>query len=282
MPLNADRVIGLAIILLLGILSSTAVAEDSPVEAGRLTLQEAVEIALSHHPRLLAARGNLQFQQALVGEARSNYFPQLNAQGNYTRATANTSTSVQSSQAFSQPGQSLNQSLSRGPSNTSFNNYAATLTLQQRIFDFGKTVADVESARETMQGSDLTEMDTRQSVTVNTKVAYFGLLQARRLVQVQEETVKQFKEHLDQAQGFFQAGTRTRYDVTTAEDGARALALLEAAFAVGAPRLEPLLHLTLGLVRAVFLSMTQIVLLISGGALLGALGGLLARGRVAA
>ena len=59
-----------------------------------------------------------------------------------------------------------------------------------------------------------------------------------------------------------------------------ALALLEAAFAVSAPRLEPLLQLTLGLARAVFLSLPQILLLIAGGAFLGALGGLLARGRV--
>ena len=61
-----------------------------------------------------------------------------------------------------------------------------------------------------------------------------------------------------------------------------ALALLEAAFAVGAPRLEPLLQLTLGLARSVFLSLPQILLLIAGGAVLGGLGGLLARGRAVA
>jgi len=61
-----------------------------------------------------------------------------------------------------------------------------------------------------------------------------------------------------------------------------ALALLEAAYAVGAPRLEPLLQLTLGLARAVFLSLPQILLLIVGGAVLGGLGGLLARGRAVA
>jgi cell division transport system permease protein len=61
-----------------------------------------------------------------------------------------------------------------------------------------------------------------------------------------------------------------------------ALGLLEAAFAVGAPRIEPLLQLTLGLARAVFLSLPQILLLITGGAILGGLGGLLARGRAAA
>jgi len=214
---NYCRINVVTFLMTLLFLASNGFAEEPSAAADRLTLQEAVEIALSHHPTLMAARGALQVQQALVGEARSNYFPQLNLQGNYTRATANTAPSVQSSQALSQTGQTLNQALTTAPSNTSFNNYAATLNLQQRIFDFGKTVADVESARETMQSSGLSEMDFRQTVAVNVKVAYFGLLQARRLVQVQEETVRQNKEHLDQTRGFFQAGTRTRYDVTTAE-----------------------------------------------------------------
>ena len=58
-----------------------------------------------------------------------------------------------------------------------------------------------------------------------------------------------------------------------------ALAVLEATYAVAAPRLEPLLPLTLGLQRAIFFSMPQMLLLIAGGGALGAVGGLLARGR---
>jgi cell division transport system permease protein len=60
---------------------------------------------------------------------------------------------------------------------------------------------------------------------------------------------------------------------------ALALAVLEAVYAVAAPRLEPLLPLTLGLERTIFLSPPQMMLLMIGGALLGAMGGLLARGR---
>ena len=201
----------MVLLMALFLFAPNGVAEEPSAAVDRLTLQEAIEEALGHHPSLLAARGTLQVQQALVGEARSNYFPQLNLLSTYTRATGNASTSVQSSQALAAPRSTP------APSNTSFNNYAATLTLQQRIFDFGKTIADVESARESMQGNDLNVMASRQTVTVNVKVAYYGLLQARRLVQVQEETVKQFKEHLDQVEGFYRAGTRTRYDVTTAE-----------------------------------------------------------------
>jgi len=59
-----------------------------------------------------------------------------------------------------------------------------------------------------------------------------------------------------------------------------ALAVLETVYAVAAPRLEPLLPLTLGLQRAIFLSIPQMLVLIVGGAALGAMGGLLARGRV--
>jgi cell division transport system permease protein len=58
--------------------------------------------------------------------------------------------------------------------------------------------------------------------------------------------------------------------------GTVALLALEVAFAVAAPRVEPLLPVTLGLERAVFLSVPQMLTLIVGGSALGAMGGLLA------
>ena len=50
------------------------------------------------------------------------------------------------------------------------------------------------------------------------------------------------------------------------------------AYRFALPALEPLLAVTLGLPRATFFSPTQIALLLSGGAVLGALGGLMAKG----
>jgi cell division transport system permease protein len=64
--------------------------------------------------------------------------------------------------------------------------------------------------------------------------------------------------------------------------GTIAAAGLEAVYAVTAPRLEPLLPMTLGLERSVFLSLPEIAILIGGGAALGAIGGLLATRRAAA
>jgi len=58
-----------------------------------------------------------------------------------------------------------------------------------------------------------------------------------------------------------------------------ALATLELAYAVAVPRLEPLLPVTIGLERVAFLSPWQALALIGAGTMLGAMGGLLARGR---
>jgi cell division transport system permease protein len=58
-----------------------------------------------------------------------------------------------------------------------------------------------------------------------------------------------------------------------------ALAALEIVYALVVPRLEPLLPVTLGIGRAVFLSVAQMSLLLAGGAALGGLGGLLATRR---
>ncbi len=207
MDRNGQRIVGLGLFLLFLFLGNVF-AEESSAAVGRLTLQEAIKIALSHHPTFLAARGALQVQQARVGEARANFLPQLDLQSDYTRATSNFTPNPQL--------RGLNQTTT-SESNTSFNNYSASLSLQQRIFDFGKTGAEVESARENLRGSGWNEEASRQTVVVNVKVAYFGLLEARRLVQVDEETVRQFEQHLEQAEGFHRAGTRTRFDVTKSE-----------------------------------------------------------------
>jgi cell division transport system permease protein len=59
-----------------------------------------------------------------------------------------------------------------------------------------------------------------------------------------------------------------------------AVAILVVAYAFVAPRLQPLLPLTLGLDRLTFLSGPQMLLLMAGGAVLGGMGGMLASRRV--
>jgi outer membrane protein len=183
----------------------TAVAEE-PSTSAVLTLAEAVRLGLNYQPSLLAARGVTQADQAQVGVTKSNLLPTLSLLSKYTQQTDNP-----------YPHPQVGTSTTSSPTNRSTGNYFNAVSLQQLLFDFGKTSAELESARQNMKGSELNEENSRQSVVLSVKVAYFALLAARHLVQVQEETVRQSEEHLDQAKGFYQAGTRTKFDVTNAE-----------------------------------------------------------------
>ncbi|MBI3804522.1 MAG: TolC family protein [Nitrospirae bacterium] len=196
-------------VLLFLFLSATVLFAEAP-PSNRLTLDQAIDLALRFHPTLRTARATTQVQEARLGEARSDFYPKVDLTADYRRSTANFAPS-------SQTGSSLNRLAGLGTSNSSFDNYSSVLSLQQRIFDFGKTGATVESAREEVQASRWTEEATREDVVVNVKVAYFALLGTRYLVRVNEETVQQFEQHLEQAQGFFSIGTRPKFDVTKAE-----------------------------------------------------------------
>jgi len=199
---GAARALGAGIVLLAWCGAADAAGASSDA-AGPLTLQEAVGTAVAHHPSLAAALGATAAQAARVGEARANFFPQLTLTSGFSRGQEKTL-------------------LSKPPTFTPYtavvpeHDYSAQLSLQQLLFDFGKTNAQVQAAAQSLAASRQDQESSRQAVVLNVKVAYFGLLAARRLVQVDEETVKQFQEHLEQVRGFYDAGTRTRYDVTTA------------------------------------------------------------------
>jgi len=183
-------------------------AEPAPPD--RLTLDQAITLALQAHPSIVAARGTSLVQEARLGQVRADLYPRFDLTAGYRRATANFAPT-------SQTGSSLNRIATGGTSNETFNNYSAGLSIQQRIFDFGRTGAAVEAAREGLKARRFDEEATVENVVVNVKVAYFGLLGERHLVRVSEETVRQFEQHLRQAEGFFKIGTRPKFDVTKAE-----------------------------------------------------------------
>ncbi len=63
---------------------TNALAENPPPLPNPLTLNDARQQALAGNPGLLAAAARLQAAQAVVGQTRSTYLPQLSATGNLT------------------------------------------------------------------------------------------------------------------------------------------------------------------------------------------------------
>jgi outer membrane protein len=95
--------------------------------------------------------------------------------------------------------------------------YGASVGLTQTILDFGKASTQVRISRLNTQSARFDLSNTQEAVVLNVKQAYYNTLQALRNREVVKHAVEQFQSHLEQARGFYEVGTRAKFDVTKAE-----------------------------------------------------------------
>jgi TolC family type I secretion outer membrane protein len=173
------------------------------ISAGEtLTINKCIDIALKENPGIVAAVNTVDVNRSRVGEARYVYYPQLSATGAYNRSKATTST----------PGSPF-----PGTTTPASNEYSGSVTLNQTIYDFGKTSSSVDISKYNLESSRSDLNTSQDTVILSVKQAYYGVLQARRNRDVAADVIKQFQLHLDQAKGFYEVGTKAKIDVIKAE-----------------------------------------------------------------
>ncbi|MBI1811516.1 MAG: TolC family protein, partial [Nitrospirae bacterium] len=150
--------------------------------------------ALQKHPDIVAATGEVEVNQSRIGQAKANYYPQVDLSSGYKKYSPVSKTS-----------------------NNSLDEYKSSATLKQNIFDFGKTSAEVDIQTLNREATTSDLRNIKERVVLNVKQAYYGLLQSKQNREVAMETVKQFDQHLQQAKGFYEAGTKPKFDVTKAD-----------------------------------------------------------------
>ena len=162
-----------------------------PIKKTRiLTLAQCIDIAIKSHPGITAAKSSVNAGESKVGQAQSNFFPQISG--------------AASGYLSGDPGNLRAQ-------------YSAGITLNQMIFDFLKTPTNVNIQKFNLDSTRADFNNTADQVIYNVKIAYYGLLQAKRNRDVAVETVVQVQRHLDQAKGFHDVGLKPKFDVTKAE-----------------------------------------------------------------
>ena len=176
----------------------------SPVPGRVLTLEEAISIALATEPNIRARLQDYEAAGFRVNQALSAVLPQLAGSWSANR---------QQSQFFS-------GSVGGGapkPTPLWSTNSTAQVTLSQILFDFGKTFAATDAARAEAEVSRLDAEVQKDQVILAVKEAYFNLLFGKRLITVNQEAVARADLNLRSAKGFYEVGTRPKFDVTRAE-----------------------------------------------------------------
>jgi outer membrane protein len=186
--------------------SGVGAAEAFIKKGETLSLDRCIEIALNNQPNVIAAVNSVVASRSRIGQAQSAYYPQINASAGYSRISP-----VVSRVSVS----GLSTSSGTGPS--SFDQYNASAALNQNIYDFGKTPAEVRVQKENLESTTADYENAQSLVAFNVKQAYYTVLVAQKQLDVAGQTVKQLEQHLEQAKGFYEVGTHPKFDVTTAE-----------------------------------------------------------------
>ncbi|HEX9079993.1 MAG TPA: TolC family protein [Desulfuromonadaceae bacterium] len=173
----------------------------TPAWAGTLTLEECLARAQRDNPTLKAAAWDTRVAEENVRLASSARYPRMDAEGGYTMQQAPQGMNFQGlSIATQQP-------------DYAFGSLAATYT----IYDFGRRNARVQQARALADSTSHTFAARRNDVALLVIEAYFGILEAGRLVSAADEEVTQLEQHLQVAQALFEEGAVTRNDVLQAD-----------------------------------------------------------------
>jgi len=191
-------------VLLIFFIPFTAGAEEIIKKGESLNLNRCVEIALKMHPNIIAATNTVNANESRVGQSKSTYYPQINWSSSYSKTKPASPSSGSS-------GGSL------GRTNESFDQYSTGFNLSQTIYDFGKTPTQVKIQNLNLDSSRSDLRNTTDQIIFTVKQAYYGVIQAKYNMIVAEDTVKQTKQHLEQAKGFYEVGTKPKFDVTKAE-----------------------------------------------------------------
>ena len=167
-------------------------------EARVVTLDEAVRTALDNHPSIRRAKADVAGAEAGVTAARAPLLPQVQGQASY--------------QFQDRPSVQLGTSFVR----SSGNSFAAGLSVNQLITDFGKTTNGLRAAAATEDAQRESEQDTQAVVVANARQAFFNARARKALLLVAEQNLANQQRHLDQVAAFVELGERPPYDLAQA------------------------------------------------------------------
>jgi len=184
----------------------TVAAEAVGLGTGsQLNLARGLEIALRNNPTIAAGRAQVERSEAVLEQVNSGYLPQIsfNADYRWEKSGGAGSTPLTGSRV--------------GPNSGIVQTQGGGVTLNQLLYDFGKTDALHRQAYAQFAAAHANLASAENDAVFNFRQAFFNVFKQEELVRVGEETVRQFEKRLEQVRGFVEAGTRQKYDLTKAQ-----------------------------------------------------------------
>lgn len=173
--------------------NNAAVVKDGVV----LSIDDCVNYALKHDPNIRLDEDTQKIQKSAVGIAKSNYFPTI----------------------FGGTGYNINNTGYSGSRSDSTNNnyYGLNLGVNQLIWDFGRTTANINMNKYNYEAAGYTLMYQTLLTTYNVRIAYTSVLAARANVDINARSVRINELNVDRTKAMYEVGLKSKIDVVNAQ-----------------------------------------------------------------
>ena len=169
-------------------------AIDEITENAVLKLQDCIDLAIKNSPKINMSRNYLLVAQSRIGQAKSDYFPTLSAGTGY----------------YGQFDSSKNAS-----GNSDY--YSANASLNQLIYNFGKTNAKINMQKFYEIGAKHDMENSIVQAVFDVKSAYYNVLAAQANRDIQKSNVQINERQYLRTKAYFEEGIKSKIDLVNAE-----------------------------------------------------------------
>lgn len=153
-----------------------------------LSLQDAIDMALEQNTSLRITQKNEDTAQAELDQAKIENGLQIKG------------------------SESLGATMHSSSEPDSSNNTLG-VTASYPVYTSGKSEANIDSSKLGLEAAKLSTERSREDLKLNVIKAYYDALEARRTVDVRQETVDKYQDHYTNVQQLYSAGSKARIDV---------------------------------------------------------------------
>jgi outer membrane protein len=165
-----------------------------------LTLQDAIHNVLENQPSLNEVQDQVNAAEARVRQAHINNYPKAAANVNYSHI--NPVPSVK----FANGG-----SFTIAP----YNNYNFNVAVNQTLYDFGRTNADIVLAKSQVLTAKDQSNVVKWTLSYYTVQVFYGILFLRHSIKVEDEQISTLQQDLQLVKKRKESGAATNYDLLT-------------------------------------------------------------------
>lgn len=159
-----------------------------------LNMKDCIELALQNSPKIKKARYNYGLSKGNLGIAKSGYFPTLGVGTGYNVSESRTNRN-----------------------NTSSNVYSAEASINQLIWNFGKTNANIKMYNFDRIAALYDFEDIVLDTIFTVKTNYYGVLAAKATVDVNRANVQINERNYQRTKAYFDEGIKSKIDLVNAE-----------------------------------------------------------------